>query len=66
MHREAEAEPFWTSIPLEKLAELQDVQPVEDLDRIGALWSADDDPDQMLTHILEERSARRRVARSRD
>ncbi|AHB89088.1 toxin-antitoxin system antidote component [Thermosynechococcus sp. NK55a] len=60
---EVELAPFWTSLPLEKLAELQGVQPADDLDQISALWPVDDDPDQMLAHILEERSARRGIAR---
>jgi hypothetical protein len=62
---EAERVPFWTSLPLEELAELQGVQPADDLDQISALWPVDDDPDRMLAHILEERSARRGIARER-
>jgi len=54
--------PFWVSLPLHELAELQSVQPADDLDQISALWPVDDDPDQILAHILEERSARRRLA----
>jgi hypothetical protein len=57
--------PFWTSLPLEELVELQGVQPADDLDQISALWPADDDPDRMLAHILDERSARRGLARER-
>jgi hypothetical protein len=60
---EVERAPFWTSLPLEELAELQGVQPADDLDQISALWPVDDDPDRMLAHILEERSARRGIAR---
>jgi hypothetical protein len=60
---EAERVPFWTSLPLEELAELQGVQPADDLDQISALWPVDDDPDRMLAHILDERSARRGIAR---
>jgi len=55
--------PFWTSLSLEELAEFQGVQPAEDLDSISALWPVDDDADQMLAHILNERSSRRRAAR---
>jgi hypothetical protein len=55
--------PFWTSFPLEELAELQGIQPADDLDQISALWPVDDDPERMLVHILEERSARRGIAR---
>ena len=39
---------FWKSIPLEKLAEHQGVAATDDLDGIGALWPADDDPDKLL------------------
>lgn len=60
---EAERVPFWTSLPLEELEELQGVEPADDLDEISALWPMDDDPDRMLAHILEERSARRGIAR---
>ena len=63
---EAEKMPFWTSVPLEELAEMQGVQPATDLDSIGALWPADDDPDRMLAYVLEERSSRRRIARGDD
>lgn len=53
----------WTSISLERLAALQGIQPVNDLDEISALWPVDDDPDRLFAHILEERSARRGVVR---
>jgi hypothetical protein len=56
-----ESLPFWTSLSLEQLVELQGVQPTEDLDSISALWPVDDDPDEMLAHILDERSSRRRI-----
>lgn len=58
-----ESLPFWTSLSLEQLVELQGVQPTEDLDSISALWPVEDDPDEMLAHILHERSSRRRIAR---
>jgi len=60
---EAEKMPFWTSLSLEDLSALQGVQPATDIDSISALWPADDNPDQMLAHILDERSARRGLAR---
>lgn len=63
VRKEAERLPFWVSLPLEELAELQGVQPADDLDQISALWPVDDDPDRMLAHILEERSARHGIAR---
>jgi hypothetical protein len=49
------------SISLEELAERQGVSAVSDLDEISALWPADDDPDQLLHHILRERTERRGV-----
>lgn len=58
---EAEKPSFWTSLSVEQLAELQGVEPVTDLDSIGALWPADHDPDQMLAYILDDRSSRRRL-----
>ena len=50
---------FWKSISLEELAEQQGVSAASDLDEISALWPADDDPDQLLRHILRERAERR-------
>ena len=58
------ARSFWSSLSLTELAEAQGVAPVDDLESIAALWPSDDDPDEVLAHILAERAARRRVARS--
>ena len=55
---------FWSSLSLTELAEAQGVAPVDDLKRIAALWPSDDDPDELLDHILTERAARRRVVGS--
>ena len=55
---------FWSSLSLTELAEAQGVAPVEDLEGIAALWPSDDNPDEVLAHVLAERAARRRVARS--
>ncbi len=63
---EAEKLPFWTSLSLEELADLQGVQPAVDLDSISALWPEEDDPDRMLAYILNERSSRRRITRGDD
>jgi hypothetical protein len=57
----SQAVPFWNSLPLEELAAQQGVGPVANLDEIGAAWPADDDPDELLSHILAERAARRKV-----
>ena len=54
---------FWTSLPLEELAKLQGVEPAVDLDSMSALWPADDDPDELLSYILDERASRRGTAR---
>jgi hypothetical protein len=58
MSGESKQVPFFTSIPLDALVEIQGVQPVHNLDQISSLWPVDDDPDRMLAHILDERSAR--------
>ena len=55
------ATPFWKSLSLEELAEQQGVALVADLDEIGDLWPVDDDPDELLAHVLSERGARRKL-----
>ena len=55
---------FWSSLSLTELAEAQGVAPVENLEDLAALWPSDDNPDDMLAHVLAERAARRRVVRS--
>jgi hypothetical protein len=55
---------FWESRTLEELAEQQGVSAASDLDEISALWPADDDPDELLDHILLERSERRKLQSS--
>ena len=62
---QTEVTPFWKSVPLEELAEQQGVSAVDDLDEITALWPADDDPDELLQHILTERGERRKLNESR-
>lgn len=62
---ESDKMPFWTSLSLAELAEIQDVQPAEDLDSISALWPVDDDPDEILAHILQERSSRRGITKEK-
>lgn len=58
------AHSFWSSSSLIELAEAQDVAPVDGLEGIAALWPSDDDPDELLDHVLGERAARRRVVGS--
>lgn len=59
------ASSFWESIPLEELAAQQGVSAVDDLGEITALWPADDDPDELLRHILTERGERRKLSENR-
>lgn len=54
---------FWSSLSLTALAEAQGVAPAEDLGSITALWPADDNPDELLAHVLAERADRRRAAK---
>ena len=58
------AHSFWSSLSLTELAETQGVAPVEDLEGLAALWPSDDDPDEVLAHVLAERAAHRRMAGS--
>jgi hypothetical protein len=54
-----ESAPFWKSLSLDELVEQQGISTISDLDEISDLWPADDDPDELLQHILSERGARR-------
>jgi hypothetical protein len=63
---ELETIPFWKSIPLDELTACQGVSPADNLDEIGALWPADDDPDALLQYILAERAERRKVSQSNE
>ena len=54
---------FWSSLSLTALAEAQGVAPAEDPGSIAALWPVDDNPDELLAHVLSERADRRRVAK---
>jgi Arc/MetJ family transcription regulator len=60
----AEVLSFWQSISLEELAEQQGVSAAEDLDAISALWPADDDPEDLLRHLLGERFERHKRGKS--
>ena len=44
------------------LIDQQGVKPVTDLDELAALWPANDDPDELLAFILDERNERHLVA----
>ena len=63
---ESASMPFWRSLPLEELAELQGVAPIDNLDDITALWPVDDDADQLLSHVLAERAERRRLVHTEE
>ena len=56
-----ESTPFWESLSLQHLIDQQGVAPVTDLDEISDLWPVDDDPDELLGHVLRERGSRRRL-----
>lgn len=62
--RGKEAFPFWKSLTTEELIEIQGVAPVSNLDELSALWPADDDPDELLNFILDERDKRRKLSGS--
>ena len=47
--------------PLSLLIAQQRVSPIDDLDELSRLWPADDDPDLLLEHVLNERAERRRL-----
>jgi hypothetical protein len=63
--RRTKLRPFWESPSLDELAEQQGVTPVEDLQEVAKLWPVNDDPDELLGFILQERRARRQVRRGR-
>jgi hypothetical protein len=54
------------AISLRELIEQQHISPVNNLDEISDLWPADDDPDLLLEHILNDRVERRRLKTERE
>jgi hypothetical protein len=50
------------SVPLDELAREQGVAPVANLDQLGALWPAEDDPDAFLAFVKSERALGRAAA----
>jgi hypothetical protein len=52
---------FWTTATLDQLIAEQGVAAIHDLDALGSLWPADDDPDALLAFVLHERAERRRL-----
>jgi hypothetical protein len=57
--------PAWESLSLEALAQQQGVKPADDLQEVAHLWPVDDDPEELLRFILDERRARRQRRRER-
>ena len=55
---------FWASSSLIELAGAQGIALIGDLEGIAALWPSDDDPDELLDHVLRERADRRRAVGS--
>lgn len=59
----AEARPpaasFWHSQSLDELAAQQGISAVSDLDAISAFWPADDEAEELLRHVMNERRLRR-------
>lgn len=50
---------FWHSQSLDELAAQQGISAVSDLDEISALWPADDEAEDLLRHVMNERRLRR-------
>jgi hypothetical protein len=63
---QSEGEDFWNTLSLEELAAQQGIVAVDDLDAISALWPVDDDPDELLHYLLQERRERRKLHESRE
>jgi hypothetical protein len=57
------APPQAQSVTLEELARAQGVVPVEDLDAVGTLWPAEDDPERFETFLADARARRRQLQR---
>lgn len=49
------------AIALDELIQQQRVAPVSNLDELSDLWPGDDDPEQLMRYLLEERAERRRL-----
>lgn len=49
------------TLTLARLIKQQGVTPIDDLDALSDLWPADDDPDQLMQYILNERAQRRQL-----
>ena len=49
------------ALALARLIQQQHGAPIDDLDALSDLWPADDDPDQLMQYILDERMQRRKL-----
>jgi hypothetical protein len=49
------------AIALDELIRQQGVAPASDLNKLSDLWPGDDDPEQLMQYLLEERAERRRL-----
>jgi hypothetical protein len=54
------------TIVLEALIHQQGIAPVSNLDELSDLWPANDDPDLLLRHLLNERAERRQLSSDRE
>ncbi|MEN3335726.1 MAG: hypothetical protein V7641_5091 [Blastocatellia bacterium] len=52
-----------SALALARLIEQQQVTPIDNLDALSDLWPADDDPDQLMQYILDERKQRRELTK---
>jgi hypothetical protein len=63
--KQTKTRPSGKSVSLAQLAKQQGVVPVADLREIAELWPVDDDPDELLDFILNERRVRRKPSPQR-
>ena len=49
------------TIVLDGLIQQQGIAPVSNLDELSDLWPANDDPDVLLRHLLNQRAERRQL-----
>jgi len=54
------------TIVLDGLIQQQGIAPVSNLDELSDLWPANDDPDLLLRHLLNERAERRQLPSERE
>jgi len=54
------------TIVLDGLIQQQGIAPVSNLDELSDLWPANDDPDLLLRHLLNERTERRQLPSERE